>query len=194
LYRQHLIGAKGSTLAPAIAGLGETGGAEDANLIVTYASHPAGKIRRAAIKALAALRAEAHVEIFLNALADELPSVSKQALKILARKTSLLSVGRVWALFSATPHLHVKRNAFSLIERFTKWESISYVVSAFCDADEDIAGRARLALDRWLGRFNRSFSAPTSEQLAKLNTALEKCGHFIDEKTRERLQFSLKRF
>lgn len=122
------------------------------------------------------------------------PNVSRQSLKVLTRNSSLLSAARVWQLFTATPHAHVKRNALSLLARFPKWESISYLVSVLCDADEDIVQMSRVAIRRWLNHFNRSFSSPTVEQVAKLKTALENCGKLVDEKTLDQLRFALKGF
>src|SRR6185503_16003821 len=52
-YRQHLLTAEGPNLYAAISGLGETGAIADDLLIVPFTSHPAGRVRRAAIRALA---------------------------------------------------------------------------------------------------------------------------------------------
>jgi HEAT repeat protein len=191
-YRQQLVDAKGPSLYSAISGLGETGRAEDDRLVVPYTSHEASKIRRAALKAVAALRPNAHLDSFMKALEDEVPGVSRQALKTLAAKTSFLSVTRVWEVFQSTTHIHVKRYALLLIASFSKWERISYLVRAGCETDEDIVRISRHAIDVWLGGFNRNFSAPTAEQVAKLNEALETCGEFFDGETQQRLRFSLR--
>ena len=188
-YRQHLAHAEGSTLYAVLSGLGDTGEAEDDSSIVSYTSHPSSKIRRAAIKALAALRPEAHLDIFMSALEDEGPNISRQALKALSRKTSSLNAARVWEVFSSAAHAHVKRNALSLLGKFAKWESIAYLTRAVCDTDEDIVELSRMAIRRWLIRFNRSFTSPTSDQIARLRSALESCGWLLDEKTLQLLSF-----
>ncbi len=79
-----------------------------------------------------------------------------------------------------------------LIGEFSKWESISYLVRACCETDDDMIARSRLAVDNWLGSFNRDFSTPTAEQVAKLKEALETCGASLTEATREQLQFILR--
>lgn len=191
-YRLQLARAEGSNLYAVISGLGETGRAEDDSLIVPYTSHPSSKIRRATIKALAALRPEAHLEIFMSALEDYVPNVSRQAMKSLSGKTASLSAARVWDIFNSTAHVHVKRNALSLLGRFAKWESIAYLVRAVCDADEVVVELSRLAIRRWLIQFNRSFTAPAPEQLARLKDALEQCGQLLDETTQEQMAFSIK--
>lgn len=191
-YRRQLTRAEGRNLYAVISGLGETGRAEDDSLILPYTSHPSSKIRRATIKALAGLRAEAYLEIFMSALEDYVPNISRQALKALSLKTSSLSAARVWDIFSSTAHAHVKRNALSLIGKFAKWESIAYLIRAVCDVDEVIVELSRLAIRRWLIRFNRSFTSPAPEQLARLKDALEQCGRLLDEATREQMAFSIK--
>jgi len=193
-YRQHLAAAEGRNLYSAISGLGETGRAEDDSLIVPYTSHQVSKIRRAAIKALQRLHPETHHEIFIRALEDEAPSVSRQALQALTFRKWSVSAVRLWELFRSTPHAHVKRNAILLMQKCAKWESISYLVRGVCDADESIVNMSRLGIERWLYRFNRSFSTPSSEQLANLTDALEECGTLLDEKTRQELSFSTRGF
>ena len=191
-YREQLTRAAGPKLYAVISGLGETGRAEDDRLMLPYTSHPSSKTRRAAIKALASLRPEAHLELFMSALEDDVPSISQHALKALSRKTASLSAARVWELFSSKAHAHVKRNALSLIGRFAKWESISYLIRAVCNIDETIVELSRSAIRRWLIRFNRSFTTPTPEQLARFKDALEQCGKLLDEATHEQLSFSIK--
>lgn len=189
-YREHL--EAGRELYSAISGLGETGRSDDDRLIVPYASHQTSKIRRSAIKALATLNAKAHLDLFMNALEDEVPAISHHALRALSRHTSMLRASRVWALFVSTPRPHVKRNALLLIEKFSKWESISYLVRALGETDEDIVDRSGRAVRDWPGSFNRDFSTPSSEQLARFRDALKKYGELIDEQTRALLWFSIK--
>ena len=193
-YRQSLTTAERHTLYSAISGLGETGSAADDHLIVSYTSHQVGKIRRAAIKALAKLHVGAHIDVFMEALKDETPHVSSQALKALTDKASSVNGERVWKLFSLATHAHVRRNALALIEKLGKWDSIHFMVRAVCDSDEDITGISRFGVQRWLARFNRSFLSPTPEQLAQLDNALEECGGLLDEKTQEQLRFSMRGF
>ena len=190
-YRQHLTTAKPQMLFAAISGLGETGRPPDDTLLLPFCTHSASSIRRAAIKALAALKPEAHLETFLSALEDEAGGVSRLGAKVLARRTSSISAARLWDLFVSTPHLHVKRNVLSLMAKFTKWESISYLVRAHCEDDEEIVTMSKFAVNRWLFYFNRSFSAPSSEQVARLREALEQCGKFVDEKAVQLLRFSM---
>jgi HEAT repeat protein len=192
-YRQSLSTAEGQTLYSVISGLGETGSAEDDQLIVSYTSHQVGKIRRAAIKALAKLHGGAHIDVFMEALKDEIPHVSSQALKALTNTPPLASGDRVWGLFQSATRAHIKRNTLSLIEKLDKWDSVYYLVRVVCVSEEGIADMGRFGIQRWFGRFNRSFAWPTPEQLAKLRNALEESDN-LDQRTQEQLRFSMKGF
>jgi hypothetical protein len=62
-----------------------------------------------------------------------------------------------------------------------------------CVSEEGIADMGRFGIQRWFGRFNRSFAWPTPEQLAKLRNALEESDN-LDQRTQEQLRFSMKGF
>jgi len=192
-YRDHFLAGESVDLYSVISGLGETGETSDDQFIVPYTTHPAGKIRGAAIQALAKLNRNAHVGIFIEALKDQVPHVSRQALNAL-NKASAIDGERIWELFRSAAHAHVKRNALSLIERLGKWDSVYYLLRAVRDFDETIADMSRFAIQRWLARFNRSFSSPNAEQLARLRIALEENGNLLDDQTVEQLRFSMAGF
>lgn len=191
-YRQHLLGAEGHTLYAVISGLGETGAVADEQLIEPYTSHRASRIRWAAIRTLAKLNRDAHVELFIEALKDQIPYVSRQALNALTDKAAAVDGDRIWELFRSSAQPHVRRNVLSLIEKLGKWDSIFYLLRAVRDSDEAIAGMSRFAIQRWLARFNRSFSSPTHEQLARLLNALDEGSSLFDDSTVEQLLFSIK--
>jgi HEAT repeat protein len=193
-YRQTLLQGDERFLFSAISGLGETGSAADDSLIVPYTLHRAGRIRRAAIRALSKLNGRAFIELFIEALTDEVSYVSRQALKALANKASSVSGEQVWEIFQSTAQAHVKRNALSVIERMNKWDSIYYLVRTACQSEKDIADISRFGIQRWLARFNRSFLLPTPEQIAKLSNALDECGILLDEQTENQLRFSIRGF
>jgi HEAT repeat protein len=189
-YRDQFLAGK--NLYSIISGLGETGATTDDHFIVPYASHHSGKIRGAAIQALAKLNRNARLDLFINALSDPVPHVSRQALNALADKAAAINGERIWELFQSAAHTHVKRNALSLIERLGKWDSIYYLLRAIRDADEAFADMSRVSIERWLARFNRNFSSPTPEQLARLGAALEENGNLLADRTLAQLRFSIK--
>ena len=193
-YRQSLSAADERNLSSAISGLGETGVAEDGDLLIPYASHDAAKIRRATIRALTRLNSLARLDVLIQALMDQFPSVSREALKGLTDKATLIGKGRLLEIFSSSSYGHVKRNALSLLEKIGKWDSIYLLVKSTSESDQSVASRVLIAIDRWLWRFNRTFPVPTPDQLTKLSSALNECGDHLDEKTREQLWFCMKGF
>lgn len=193
-YRQAVTASAERNLYSAISGLGETGSVSDVHLLLPYTSHMVAKIRRATIRALGRLCIRDYRSVFVDALTDEVPSVSGEALKVLANKASLIGDERLWDIFCSGSHQHIKLNALSLLEKLGKWDSIYFMVKAIRDSDEDVADRAGLNIQRWLWRFNRGFSSPTAEQLAKLRNALEECGNRLDDKTMGELWFSMRGF
>ena len=190
-YRDHLL--TGEVLYSVISGLGETGATSDDQFIVPYTSHHQSKIRGAAIQALAKLNRNAHVGLFIEALTDPVPHVSRQALNALADKASAINGEPLWEIFRSATHAHVKRNALSLMARLGKWDSIYYLLKALHDSDEAIADMSKLSIEPWLAQFNRNFSSPTAEQLARLGRALE-VGSLLDDQTVEQLRFSMAGF
>jgi HEAT repeat protein len=193
-YRDHFLAGEGVPLYSVISGLGETGETSDDHFIVPYTTHRASKIRGAAIQALAKLNRNAHVDIFIEALNDQVPHVSRQALNALADKASSIDGERIWELFRSATHEHVKRNALSVLESLSKWDSIYYLLRAVRDSNEAIADKSRFGIECWLGRFNRNFSSPTAEQLVRLGVALEENGNLLDDQTLEQLRFSMAGF
>jgi HEAT repeat protein len=194
LYRKALSAGDERTLYSALSGLGETGSAEDDVFIVPHTSHSTARIRRAAIKALARLNGEAHLDVLIEALTDEVPSVSREALKGLASHASLVGNERLWEILCVTSHGHVRRNALSLLRRLGKWDSIYFMVKATSASDEEVAAKARLSIERWLLRFNRTFYTPTPEQVIKIMNVLKDSGSHLDDKTRQDLGFCIKGF
>lgn len=193
-YRHHLSAGQGLTLYSVISGLGETGATAHDQLILPYTSHHASKIRGAAIRALAKLNRNAHAGIFIEALRDQVPQVSRQALNALTDNASAINGERIWELFSSGAHAHVRRNVLSLIDRLGKWDSIYYLLRALSDSDEAIAAMSRFRIQRWLSRFNRNFSSPSPEQLSRLGKAIEESSNLLDGTIMEQLRFSVAAF
>ncbi|MBV9927310.1 MAG: HEAT repeat domain-containing protein [Acidobacteria bacterium] len=194
IYRTALADAAVGDLYSAVGGIGETGTASDDLLVLPYALRGSTKVRRAAIKSLAKLNGDGHLALFVDALKDETPTVSREARKALAGRATAVGGGRLWDVFSVSSQPHVRRNALHLLARLGKWDGIHYLIRATGDTDERIAEASRLGVVRWLSRFNRSFSAPTPEQVSRLESALREHGHLLDERVREWLWFSVKGF
>jgi len=66
------------------------------------------------------------------------------------------------------------------------------LLKAMRDSDEAVARMSRIGIQRWLLRFNRTFSPPSGDQIAKVKARLEACSELLDQKTREEILFSIK--
>lgn len=194
VYRQTLANNAERDLYSALGGIGETGTADDSAAVLPYVRHGTAKVRRAAVKALARLNGGAHLDIFLTALRDGSPSVSREARKALASRAAKVGGERLWEIFRASAVPHVRRSALYLLSRLGKWDGIYYLVRAAGDHDEETAKASRLSVVRWLWRFNRSFAQPSREQSARLKSALAERSAILDDDVIENLWFSLKGF
>jgi len=193
-YRQAVEVADEKNLFSAISGLGESGSAFDCALLLPYATHGVAKIRKAAIRALARLNGDSYISVFIDALSDEVPGVSREAQKALSNKTHAIGGEQLCKIFQAAHLPHIKRSVLFLLGHLGKWDSIYFLIEAMHDPDEEIIARSRLYIQRWLKQFNRGFSLPTHEQLARIRAAVNECGGLLDVSTREQLSFSLKGF
>jgi HEAT repeat protein len=193
-YRQALKSDENVGLYAAVSGLGESGSASDDTLLIEYTQRESAKVRSAAIKALSRLNGGEHHSTFINALQDEMPGVSREARKALSGRLNVIGGEPLWEIFNSSTLPFVRRNVMYLFSRLGKWDSIYFLTKAAADSDDEIAERSRLYIGRWLMRFNLSFSAPSREQLARLEGALAECGHVLNENVREQVWFSMKGF
>jgi HEAT repeat protein len=194
IYRYALTNAEEGELYSAVNGLGETGTASDDRVVLPYALHGSAKVRRAAVKAIARLNGDKHLPVFINALGDATPAVSREARKALTGRAVAVGGRLLWEMFGASSLPHVRRNIFYLLSRLGKWDAIYYLIRATGDPDVGITEASRLGVVRWLSQYNRSFSAPTPEQISRLDGALRERGQLLDEGVREQLWFSVKGF
>jgi hypothetical protein len=93
----------------------------------------------------------------------------------------MISGEDIWNAFSASKNFKVRRNALFLISRLSKWESISYLVLAVASDDDATRKLAETYLNRWYIKSNSSFTTPTTEQVERLNSALEKAGKRMED-------------
>ena len=188
-YLEELEAGDSANLYSALSGLGEAGSSEDAEIAMSQISHEAPKIRRAAIRALAQLRADRFADVFEYCLSDCAPSVSWEARKGLCRTLHLVIAERVWEIFSTETELHIRRNALFVISRLSKWESISYLVEALGSNVEGLRNLAGQYVTRWQRQFNRSFPSPTRMQVERLSVALDRPASELTVSIRKQLEW-----
>jgi HEAT repeat protein len=132
-----------------ICGLGVTGKAADAPLVLPFLNSPLTKMRCAAAYAIGRLDLEGQLERLVGVLSDTKPSVSREALKALRSKARYIALADLEGLFASEGDFHVRRNTLSLILHTGKWRKIPALLKACADKDERIAGQAAKALPDW---------------------------------------------
>jgi HEAT repeat protein len=172
----------------ALGGLGEMGTPADALLALPYLADPRPRVRRAAVRCLAHLAADAHASTLFDALRDDFPSVTRAAREAVAPRLYRVGADRLWLLFQDDPRPHVRRAALALLAGLSKWEAVAHLVRALAEGDAMLAREATAALKAWIARYNQSFLEPTRQQLAALAAALDDAGEATPPEIRQSLR------
>lgn len=190
-YRAALARADTRKLTrAALLGLAESGVRDDVDLVGPYLDADAPSVRRVAMKALGQLERMEVVEPFFAALSDPQPGVSGEARRALAARIAHVQAERVLALLTSnSAPAHARAHAAALGHSLSKWDALRVAITALQPTNADtpaILDAARRAVTTWLERYNRTFVAPTSDQLAAIESGLRAAR--IDEHTRDALQ------
>jgi len=194
IYREAIKNPENRKIVGTISGLGETGRKDDAGLLLSYATHPTNKIRKATIQAIARLAAEDYCYLFKAMIEDDSPRVSREAALSLQQCRYQTIFSELWDLFERTEKTHIKKNILLIASSLTKWESLIYYIKAITVRDEYIKKIANDYLEKWLVNFNRSFTMPTSEQIDRINIALKFHAKTIGENRKLAIEFNMKAF
>ena len=186
-YRGALSNPGTRTLASALAGLGETAPRENAALVAPFLSHRLSRVRLAAVRALGKLDARSFLPRFLDVVRTDPGRAAKEARDILRTQIAELSSPLLREEFNAAGHIATKLAFLDLLAARPKWESPLYLLEAADGQDDAVRSAAPVYLDRWIGKFNRSFTQPTAGQLQEIRQALERAGEQLDPKTRKQL-------
>jgi len=81
-----------------------------------------------------------------------------------------------------------------LIARLSKWESISYLLSASDTDAESLRKLAQSYIHRWNARFNSSFTAPSKPQVERLTAALRRYGVKLDSSVTAQIELGIRGF
>lgn len=173
-YLQALATSSGARLCAALSGLGETGAPQDAARLTGFISVASAKLRAACLRALAKLRQADHLEQCHLALADPSGKVVEEARRVLTRKAGSLSGQRLWEIYTGSPYPHGRQAALFLIARINKWDSITFLIQSLAEGEPFLSSLSHRYISRWFARYNRTFPAPSAEQLARLRITLER--------------------
>jgi hypothetical protein len=175
-YRERL-----TNHAPeALSGLGETGTAGDAELMVPFLADSQRRVRMAAVGAIARLDFEKYHGLVLAALSDVNPSVSKIARKVLDVRPCRFEAERLWGIIAGGGPGHARRHALALAGRLDRWVALGVLLRAVALPDVEMQCQARDHLTRWLWERHRLYTRPRPEQGAELKRLLVEASRFLE--------------
>ncbi|WP_064203167.1 HEAT repeat domain-containing protein [Brevibacillus brevis] len=188
-YREKLIDAEEQVIPIAIVGIGETGVKADDQSILPFLHHENERIQRAAVKALAMLNPDDHIEVFIRALQTNKRSASREARQILADRVELRHTDMLWEMLEKDVGLHVKKNILFLFSKMNKADSISLLLRACAVQEKEIRDDAILHVEHWLNGYNRRFYLRLKdEQGEKISHTLEAVRKFLPEDIAESVE------
>lgn len=183
-YKDTINNGPENYLYSAISGLGEVGGKNDDSVILLYTKHHRIHIRRSAIRSLAKLNPNNHNSVFINALQDISPSVSREATKALKLSNHYVTnEEELWLILAKnTSPPHARKNALSLLVSSTKWKQLFYILKSLTLNDEKLVQIANDYIDRWIWNYNKSYTLPTEQQMRDLLNLLSQIKHHNSKK------------
>ena len=176
VYLDALRSDADKTLRTGVAGLGETGNAQDARLVVPFLGGRSIGVRRAAVRAIAALDGDHFVAELVGVLTDDHKGLSREGRLALQRRLARVNGDDLWSSFCRDQRGHVRQNILVLLSRLPSWTRIRYLVMASADPDPGIAELARRHLKSRVPRF-----APSADELRALLEVLDRYETKLDQ-------------
>ncbi len=176
MYRRQVVATTPSALAPAIAGLGETGSVADLPLIVPLFDHPKPRVRLAAVAVGAQWDRDAVFDDLQRLLSDVSPAVSRRAAEALRPDADRLDLERLMRRFAPPTPAHVRRSIFLLLSARPRWERLRHLIATLGDVDPKLDSRARIGIELWIAKSRRSFDSPSTEDANALLDTLNAHG------------------
>ena len=167
-------------LSAVLAGLGEVGGSEDAELVAPFLSDERTPVRAAALRSVARLDFERYQPVVVRALTDERAGQSRAARDVLRGRLVVVGVDALRAALRERAPMHAKVNALALSDRVGKWDCLSLLLEAAVAAEPELRRTASHCLRAWVARSNRSFVAPTPRELGDVAASLDRSRSALD--------------
>ena len=189
-YRGMLDG--GATPSAAVlAGLGETGNAIDAPLLMPWLTHPKPRVRAEAVRALRRL-GDVPVDDLVPLLDDESPKVVRQVATALERQARFVPRRVLAELLQHDKPRYVRVGSLRLIHARDLWTRLETSLSLINDEDDVLRSLARADIDAWLAHgAATSYSHPEGEAAERLSRAVDGATFALGRDKTGRLRFYL---
>ena len=171
-YRAMLASGNDSLLRAAVAGLGECGAVDDAELVAGFLWHDRPRVRAEAVRAVRRLGGA--LNQIARMLTDPAPVVVRAVADAVLGQPGLVPIDRLWELVAADQPAHVRRTVFRLLIARDTWTRIEADLRLVGDSDDRLRPHARSNLTSWLDH-----EASTAYQMPP-RTTRERLGRLID--------------
>jgi hypothetical protein len=172
-----------------IAGLGETGGSTDADVVTRWLSHPRARGRVEAIRAsrrLGIVRPDALVLL----LSDESAAVTRQAVATLRHNVGAIDPAELWALLGEANPSHVRFAGYRLLTGGDAWQRLVTDLRLIRDSDHRLRASSRADLAAWLDReAATAYRGPSRHRAAELDHLIEQARSILGEHRTRLLRF-----
>jgi hypothetical protein len=173
----------------AIAGLGETGDAEDAGLVRRWLAHPRSRGRVEAVRALRRLGVTRPAEL-VPLLRDESGAVTRQVVVALRPDVGVLDPGMLGALLGPGNPPHVRFAGYRLLIAGNAWQRLVTNLRLIGDPDDRLRGSARADISAWLNwQAATTYHGPSRERAAELGELIERARPILGEHEVRLLRF-----
>ena len=169
--------------------LGETGGADDAPLVVPWLSHPHPRGRVEAIRALRRLGLARPADLILL-LRDKSGAVTRQAVTTLRHHTSLLDPRMLNGLLESDNPRHVRFAGYRLVTGGDAWQRLATNLRLLDDPDPRLRVTSRADIVNWLDRdAATTYRTPDPDRAGELDRLTEQARPVLGEDKVRLLRF-----
>lgn len=172
-----------------IAGLGETGGPDDAGIVARWLSHPRARGRVEAIRALRRL-GKLGAAALVPLLRDESAAVTRQVVASLRRNIGAVDPTELRALLDQRNQPHVRFAGYRLLIAGDAWQRLAIDLRLIDDPDPRLRVSSRADLAVWLDRdAATTYRGPSRDRAAELDQLIEQARPTLGEDKTRLLRF-----
>jgi hypothetical protein len=153
----------------ALAGLGETGTVDDADLLRPWLSHPSARGRASAIRALRDIGITPP-ELLMTLLHDPAAAVTRQAATSILRQASVIDTSQLTPLLAPHRPAHQRSAAYRILHEHDLWTRLVVDLELIHDPDVKLAKRARSDLVTWIDcQAATAYASPPADRRTELD-------------------------
>ncbi|MGC4868203.1 hypothetical protein ACLQ3B_22545 [Micromonospora sp. DT53] len=172
-----------------LAGLGETGGVEDAGLVRRWLAHPRARGRVEAVRALRRLGVTRSADL-VPLLGDESGAVTRQVVAVLRHDLGGLDPEMLEALLRPGNAAHVRFAGYRLLTSGNAWQRLATNLRLIDDPDDRLRAGARADISTWLNRqAATTYHGPSRDRAAQLDKLIAHARPILGEDKIRLLRF-----